>query len=1035
MMQSFDTLAWAEHLGLGRGVASLAFVQFNRPAWWLVMIPLAVMIVWIARRSLSGLSGRTRLVALGLRLLLVALLIGVLAEPQLRREARDVAVTLVVDASRSQPRDILARTGAFAAQGYEQAKDGDLVGLVTTARTAGIQRIPTQIRSANLDATGQIATDATDLAGGVRAAMSVMPPNAANRIVLISDGNETIGDVMEAARAAEAAKVPIDVVPVRYSIEREVIVDRLIAPATARPGEVANLRVVLTATRATGGRLSLLINGQAVDLDPEGPGVAKAVRLNAGTNVEPIAVRLPARGPVQFEAVFEPDGAAGTAAGGDTLIENNRSLATTFIGGQGRVLVVTSRPEEAQALVRAIGAGSRTLTVKAPSDAWSSLAELASHECVVLVNAAAFEFTEAQQVELKTYVHDLGGGLVMTGGDQAFGAGGWIGSTLAEALPIKMDPPQKRQMPRGALALVMHSCEMPEGNFWGRRTAEAAIKALQSQDLAGVIEYNWGTGGGSWVYPMSVLGDKSAALRSLQGLTYGDAPDFHDMLAKSLKALNDVQAGQRHVIVISDGDPQPPTAALLAQYRSSKVAISTVAVFPHGGAGDLRKMQWIAKDTGGNYYEITRNDQLNALPEIFIKEAQTVKRSLIWEGEPTRLAQTSVSDGMRGIAGVPPISGYVVAADREGLSQVVLRGPENDPVLAQWQHGLGRVVTFTGDASSKWSAQWLAWEQFRQFWDQHVTWAMRPSTDPNVRVVTTDKGDRTQVVVEAVNEQGERLNFLQFQARAVGPDGSAKAFDLVQSGPGRYEATIDTVQAGAYTLSMGYATPGGDGAGVRRGAIQAAVTRPFADEFRALRDNAALLENVAKRTGGRVLGLDASAQLWSRDGLTMPVSLHPVWMGVLLASLAALLLDVAVRRVRIDVRAILGHVMSALGASKSAATMQMEKLSEAREKARAGMAERARATGGSVGTSVAYDAPSAGAQDAGRKFEASAAELAAARKSGARVVDEPSGAGGGPGAPVVSKPAAGSEGAPAPGAGLSRLKQAKQRAKDELGEG
>ncbi|HZW05881.1 MAG TPA: VWA domain-containing protein, partial [Phycisphaerales bacterium] len=642
--------------------------------------------------------------------------------------------------------------------------------------------------------------------------------------------------------------------------------------------------------------------------------------------------------------------------------------------------------------------------------------------------------SQQQQEDLKSYVHDLGGGMVMVGGDQSFGAGGWIGSTVADILPIKLDPPQKRQMPRGALGLVMHSCEMPNGNFWGRRCAEAAIDALQAQDMAGVIEYNWQDPAGGWVFPVQVVGDKSAPKRALGGLTYGDAPDFHSMLQSMYNSLTAVAAGQKHVILISDGDPQPPSDALLQKYVAAKISISTVAVFPHSpfkGAADLTKMKRIADKTNGQYHEITdTTGNLKSIPEIFIKEAQTVKRSLIWEGDPLIPQITVLTEGLRGINRLPAVTGYVVTADREGLSQVSVRGTQNDPVLAQWQHGLGRVVTFTSDATGKWASRWMGWDQYRQFWDQHVKWAMRPASDQNIRVVTVDEGEKTRVIVEAVDEKGDRMNFLNWNARAVSPDGVATSFDLVQTGPGRYESTVDTSKAGSHTISMGY-QGAGEGPDAIRGAVQAAVTRPFADEYRSLHDNAALLEQVAKRTGGRVLTFAPDADdLWDRGAMTMPVSLRPIWMGALILMLGVWLVDVAVRRVRIDIPLIARTVAGLFGKAKEQAGDQIDALKLAREKARERMARQSEA-GGRVGQSIGLDGSEKG-EASSAKFEASAEELAYLRKTN-RSMDEFTG----PGAPIESRGPAESgpsvEQAKADAeAGLSRLMRAKKRAQDDI---
>ncbi|CAN0591419.1 unnamed protein product, partial [Laminaria digitata] len=196
--------------------------------------------------------------------------------------------------------------------------------------------------------------------------------------------------------------------------------------------------------------------------------------------------------------------------------------------------------------------------------------------------------------------------------------------------------------------------------------------------------------------------------------------------------------------------------------------------------------------------------------------------------------------------------GYVVAAEREGLSLVTLRGKEEDPIAAQWQYGLGRVVTFTSDATSRWAPNWVAWSGFSQFWEQHIRWTMRPSGDATLRVSTENLGEKTRVIIEAFDPDGQRLNFADFQARASTPNGDGMSVEVQQVGPGRYEGEFNTADAGAYVLNMQYRAPSSDGS-IIEGSTQAAVTRPFADEFKALETNLPLLKQVAPITGGRHL--------------------------------------------------------------------------------------------------------------------------------------------------------------------------------------
>src|SRR5690606_28916824 len=216
--------------------------------------------------------------------------------------------------------------------------------------------------------------------------------------------------------------------------------------------------------------------------------------------------------------------------------------------------------EEASALVDALTEARIQTDVRGPADGFQSLVELGVYDAVIMVNTPAYAYSQQQQEDLRAYVHDIGGGLIMLGGPASFGAGGWIGSPLADALPIKLDPPQKRQLPRGALALIMHSCEMPEGNYWGAQTALAAVNNLSRLDLAGVIEYNWQKGDDS-INPRQEVGSKTAIRRAINSLSFGDATSFQSMMARAIPDLEKADAAVKHWIIISVGDPSPPTAS------------------------------------------------------------------------------------------------------------------------------------------------------------------------------------------------------------------------------------------------------------------------------------------------------------------------------------------------------------------------------------------------------------------------------------------------------------------------------------------
>ncbi len=1014
----------------GATLASLVVgpIQLDEPRWLWAFPPLAALACWIALVNLSGLGRATRWTALAVRLIVIALLALALAQPNWRRVSKDVAVVFVLDASQSVPGKLQRAVEKFAGDSRAQAAErrpGDRLGSITVAKGGYVQDLPLPL-TASIEHQHKGPLDQSNLAAGINLALAIKPTDAAYRLVLASDGLETTGSLLQAAQAAKALKVPIDVIPLRFKHDAEVILDRVVVPSNARENETITIRVVLNATKAARGRLALLVDGKPLNLGGEG-GASAPIELEAGTNVRQFSVPAMARGALKFEPVFIPD----PGSGGDTIAENNRSSAVTFVSGEGRVLVLSSDPRASEALERVLRESSLKADVRTPADGPQTLADFNAYDLVLVVNEPADHFSLKQQEDLKRYVYDSGGGLAMIGGDQSFGAGGWIGSPIEDALPIRLDPPQKREMPKGALALVVHSIEMPEGVYWGKRTAEAAVDALSRLDLVGINEFTGGMGGTAgveWVYPLSPVGDKSRVKRAINNLTFGDMPDFSPSLEMAYDALVRAKdAGQKHVIMISDGDPSAPSSSLLDKYNDAGITISTVGVFPHN-SGNTGSLEWIAKYTKGTYYYVNDQAGLATIPQIFIKEARTVRRSLIWEGEAfTPTLVPGAAEALRGVSAVPPIRGYVVTAEREGLALTTMKGREGDPILAQWQHGLGKVVAYTSDAAAKWNPDWIAWSGFKAFWEQHIRWAMRPTGNANLRVSTQAKGDSTIIHVDALDAQGEHLNFARFRGRVSFADGTSADVDLKQIGPGRYEAELGSTPPGSSVVSLRYAAPDPQAKeGVIEGSVQAAINRPFTDEYRSLEDNAPLLEQVAAMTGGRVLGTDpGKAELWRREGLTFPAPTTPIWLAVAVGAIGIFLADVGVRRVRIEPAMIAGFVRRMLGRGKVKAGEQMDALRAAREQARQKIAQR-ELSAAERAAQKAMDQDQA--ERAKVKFEASAEQL---KKPAAPVA-----LGGADAKPAETRP--GIKDAPKtetkPGESMSRLMQAKKKAREDMTE-
>lgn len=872
-------------------------MQFDRPGW-LLLTMLVIPVIVMSWGGMQKRGARSRLLAATVARCVVVLLLAVaIARPVWNRTGSGLTLVALLDRSQSIPRTMQDRTidvlSNWSAPQNRQA--GDRLSVISIGGNAVIGSMPSEL-SVFEPAASEPKSNATNLASGVRLALAILPRDTTSRLLLISDGNETDDQVLAAADLAVASGVPIDVLPISFEHTNEVILEQVLVSTQARIGQTIPVRVVIRSIGKASGVLHLMRNGSPIDISPSHEGTGEPMALRSGVNAIVFDVPVDTGGPQRFSASWQPE------TGTDTIAANNTGVGVTFVARGGTVLLVTQNEHASSHLQDVLVDAGISVEVTSPEGIPRDSIGFAAYDAVILSDIPRWSIDDSQEQHLLSFVHDIGGGLIMTGGPTSFGAGGWIGSQLEQAMPIRCEPPQTRQLPRGALALIMHSCEMPEGNYWGQEVAGAAVEALSELDYIGIIEYSWDSGSNSnsdWTLPMQLAGDKVAAMDAVHSLVLGDMQDFDSALELSLEGLTEVDAAQRHVIIISDGDPQPPTQELLQSFRDASVTISTVMVGGHGSAMDKQMMQGIATATGGRFYMVNDPTQL---PRIFIKEAQLNSRSLIREGGPWEPEHIPSGTGpLQGIASVPPITGLVVAADRGGLAQtpwIIPSSEGNDPLYAWWHHGIGKSIAFTSDLGSKWTTQWPSWSAFAPFWERSVRWAMRGSMPPNVLVRTQVVGSRGIIDIEAVDSNASFLNLMQSHAVAVDPSGKSHAISVRQTGPGRYHAEFDMDQSGAWLVNVALRSADGE----TTGAIPAAVSIPYPKEFSATSDNAALLHELARRTGGRVLSFEDahSTNLFEREGLKPPTSPKPVWDLLAILAAAMLILDIAIRRLWID---------------------------------------------------------------------------------------------------------------------------------------
>jgi uncharacterized membrane protein len=843
--------------------------QFTHPYYLLALIPALAWVIWFGWKTDVQVSAWRRWTALGIRVTVVLAIVLAIAGLQWLLPVEGMNVFFVLDRSDSIPSPQQEAARDYVNKASRQMQKVDKAGVIVFGSEASIETSP----NAAVDVEkvqAVVNTERTDLAAAIRLGTAAFAETGQKRLVLLTDGNENVGDAMSAVLAAKPLGVTVDVLPMGVSRANDVSVQKIQVPPRLKKGQAFDAKIFVQAEAAQSATVRLYRNDQYLG--------EQKVELSAGKNLFSFPQVLPEQGFYSYDVRVD--------APGDPLPQNNRATGFAIVRGEPRILIVSADPEQDKQLADALRSSRVEINLVGVAGFPATLAEMQSYDAIFISNLAAGDIGTDGQKLLESAVRDFGVGLVCVGGDQTYAAGGYRGTPLESTLPVNMELDSKKVLPSGAVVLIMHGMEFNNGNEIARECAQGVLSALGPTDEMGVLLWD---GSEHWVFPLQKVGNKLSLRRQIAGMNQGDLGSFQHIMEMAHEALQKSTSSLKHIIVFSDGDPGPPDQPLMQAIVSDRITVSTVLISGHAGP---ETMESIAMRGRGKFYDVKSPNQL---PQIFIKETAVILKSAIYE-EPFKPLVRSMSEVIRGISAgdYPTLLGYV-ATTPKARAETPLLSDKGDPLLAHWQYGLGRAVAFTSDAKAKWARLWMNWDKYRQFWSQIAQWSMRRLENADFTTeVTVDKGDGL-INVEALDEQGNYRNFLNLQATVVSPKGERQLVHLEQTGPGHYEARFPTKEVGAYSLNLMDIKDG-----KLRGSQALGASLNYSPEFLASEPNFNLLRRLAESGRGKVLDpttLSLNPFSHDRQKTFQP---RDLWESLLKFAIILFVLDVGIRRVQID---------------------------------------------------------------------------------------------------------------------------------------
>lgn len=925
-------------------------LQIDHPLW-LILAGIGVLSALIGWRVMHGIPRGRRSLAVGSRALLLITLALAMSGVYQVDEADDLTLIGVVDVSGSvqsfgsfgtdelgQRIGIDQASRSFLARSIGDKEEEDQVGIVAFDGTPVVIAAPS--RSGVLDRTIEKSTiDGSDLPGAIELARTLVPADSNTRLVVFSDGRSTTPGLERIP-----GDVQIDVVPIRYEVEQEVVLESLEVPTRALPGAQIEARVVIRSLGRSTGELRITDNGEVIDLNGAAPGSAMRVALDPGQRVLLVPMTLGASRVHRFEARYIPDeiDAARGLYVGDVSLQNNRAGGVTMMRTRGRVLIVAEPNDDGLTdsveLERVLTEARWDVETRPPSAFPSDLLELESFDLVVLVNTPRDAISGQGDELLVAYTQELGGGLILVGGREALGAGGWQGSTLEEILPVKLDVPDDLIVPSVAVVIVLDSSGSMRRRVMGssrsqqqiaNESAAAAFEVLDQKDLIGVVAFSNSAREVVAIGPNDRPDDTRVRIESISS---GGGTNIGDGLRMARDMLTGVEAGAKHIVLLSDGESMMPEQlpGLADELGAAGIKVSTIAV---GDEADTRSMREVAVRSQGAYYRVLNP---SVLPRIFLKAIRVVRAPMVREGDFEPVVLDPVSPAAGSLAGLPQLGGLVMTdrIDDDPRVQTPIVSPNGEPVLAYHQTELGRVAVFTSDVST-WSRRWIEDPVFARFWGTLSAWTMRNSDEAPGELTISMRGSAAEIEYDAIDEQGAPIDGLDIELQVYDASGQSQTLLLKQTGAGRYTAQTPSLTPGVHVL---VASPVLDGEPLAPSIAGLEVSG--SSEFNYLSANPEGLTALARRSGGRVFEIGGSepADLFTREGLTVRRSLQPVWTLLIAIAFVLFLIDLAMRRVAFD-RWVAQAREDTIAAARSVRGEQLQQAIATRQQARASSPE------------------------------------------------------------------------------------------------
>jgi len=723
-----------------------------------------------------------------LRFTLGLLLVMAVWNPDLPISSEPVDIYVVIDDSLSMPELRIQKTLSRLEKYFSDLPKGSQIALLRYASKTVIEvpltaadkkSIRERLTEQSFTRHQTLDRTATNTSAAITQVLHLASTKNNSTIILISDGQDTQGDIEQALINARQAGISVFGIPVQSDTTTSSWIESLQLPQHGSVGQPFPITLLIKGSDQQQHSVKLLFNGK---------------------QHSQFKFQLSSQGQWQHRWWITAD-KAGTQ-NIEVIVDNTdtNSISTQYkralinIAGNKPILYIA---KQTTPLLAQLQQNDINIHFKTTLDFPDRLNTLLNYSSIILDDIAITDLSTSYWNTLTTAVQNHGTGLLLLGGEHAFGQGGYRHSQLESILPVTAEA-NSRQDSANILFLIDTSGSMdsdasqsnPGASSYIEQARQSVITTanhISSNDSIGLITFD------IEAKQRLAIGQYANPKQAIEKAWQYNASGGTQLLT-ALKAANRALAqtsdDTRLLVLLTDSFIEDTSLYEISEkLKNNKIQLITLVT---GNTNKTSNLEKLSRTTGGQLIKI--NDMF-ALPQI-MREQLEQHRLPIEHGDISVFSKQAlpffISDNW------PSINAYNVTRAKPN-SSVYLQSDRDDPLMAFQQSGNGRVIVMPGGMSA-----WQSWPLQKQFMQSLINW-LGIQHNPQLFTQSTFSAGKLKIDVDALSNKldwtvNKSLNNLPASASITDPSGTTTRYPLKQTAAGHFTVETPIHLEGTYTI-------------------------------------------------------------------------------------------------------------------------------------------------------------------------------------------------------------------------------------------